>query len=359
LNLKDEYSIDFVEDLADKFSAESPSFDKNSFIKSIINEHWKDKELKARVRFISTTINSHLKLPYPKQVVILIEIAPQFKGLQLFIFPDFVEIYGLEDVKISFHAMEVFTELFTSEMAIRPFIEQHPEATKKQLLKWTISDNHHHRRLASEGTRPRLPWATPLRGFIKDPSPNLPILETLKNDDSLYVRKSVANHLNDISKDHPDLVLQIAKKWHGKTKHTDWIVKHGLRTLLKKGNKKALAIFGLGNSKNIEIQKLSLSKNTISIGDFIHFGFDVINTSNQLRNIRLEYKIAFVKANKSTSAKVFQISEFSLKPNTQKAFNRKQWFKELSTRKHYPGKHKITLIVNGDEKGNITLKLNS
>lgn len=358
MNLKDEYNKAFVEDLADKFLAKASSFNRSSFVNSIINSHWKNKELKERVRCVSENIHSHLSLPYPEQIAILIVIAPKFKGLQLFIFPDFVEIYGLKDVPTSFNAMEIFTELFTSEMAIRPFIEQHPKETMPQLMKWSLSNNHHYRRLASEGSRPRLPWARPLRNFIENPEPTLPILENLKNDDSLYVRKSVANHLNDISKDHPALVLQMAKKWHGKSKNTDWIVKHALRTLLKKGNKKALAVFGLDNSKDLNIDHLVLSEKAIKIGEFIHFEFDLTNNSNQKRNIRLEYKVAYVKANGKTSDKVFQISEFSLTPQSKKSFKRKQWFKELSTRKHYPGKHNITLIINGDEKGAITLLLN-
>ena len=357
MKLKDEYNKTFVEDLANKLSLASPSFNESSFINSIINNNWEKRELKDRVRFVAENMQTHLSLPYKKQIDILIDTAPKFKGLQLFIFPDFVEIYGLNDIHTSFKAIEVFTELFTSEMAIRPFIKKYSAETREQLLTWSLSDNHHYRRLSSEGTRPRLPWASPLRNFIKDPSPNLPILENLKNDESLYVRKSVANHLNDISKDHPELVLKIAKKWHGKTAHTNWIVKHGLRTLLKKGDKKALAIFGLDNAKNIRTEHLCLSKGSIKIGDFIHFEFDVINDAKQKRAVRVEYKVAFVKANGNTSNKVFQISEFSLSPSSKKHFKRKQWFKELSTRKHYPGTHNITLVVNGEEKSSVRLEL--
>jgi len=226
-----------------------------------------------------------------------------------------------------------------------------------QMRKWSLNENHHLRRLASEGCRPRLPWAPPLRAFISDPTSVIPILEELKKDDSLYVRKSVANHLNDISKDHPKLVLNIAKRWFGPSDHTNWIVKHGLRTLLKKGDKKVLSIFGLDNSKHIKINNLSLSETKICIGDFIHFEFNIFNNSSTNRNIRLEYKIDFVKANNSTSGKVFHISEFNLAPNSSKPLKRKQWFKNLTTRKHYPGSHKITIIVNGDEKSDIILIL--
>ncbi len=359
MNLKDEFNKAFIEELGNKISEKATSFNRNSFLKSIINDNWEERELKDRMRFITTNINSHLNFPYSKQIEILSQIVDEYGGLKGMLFPDFIQVYGLDDLKTSLKAIELFTVYSTSEFAIRPFIENYQKQAMKQMLDWSSHQNHHLRRLSSEGCRPKLPWSQPLRGFIADPTPALPILENLKNDSSLYVRKSVANHLNDISKDHPKLVLKITENWYGKTKETDWIVKHALRTLLKKGDKNALSIFGLDNSSQIETGNLTLSESSIKIGDIIHFDFDIINTSKQERSIRLEYKVAFVKANGSTSNKVFQISEFHLKANSTKHFKRKQWFKELSTRKHYPGKHQITLVINGDEKGNIGLMLNN
>lgn len=357
MNLKDEYNKDFVKSLSINIAKEYNPFNDKLFFKQIINKNWESKELKERIRYISKKINEHLNIPYPEQLEVLKCIAQNYKGLQGMLFPDFVQVYGQDDFKNSINALKLFTQYSTAEFAIRPFIEKYPKKTLNILIKWSNNKNKHLRRLASEGTRPKLPWASPLRGFIKDPSPCIPILENLKADESLYVKKSVANHLNDISKNHPDLVLEICKKWHGKNIHTNWIVKHALRTLLKQGNKKALTIFGLDNANEIEIQNLTLSSSKIKIGDFIHFEFDVINNSKVKRDLRLEYKINFVKSNGSTSGKVFQISEFSLKENSIKSFKRKQWFKELTTRKHYPGTHKITLIVNGEEKKSIDLKL--
>lgn len=357
MNLKDEYHKNFVESLSNDFNKLHADFNQKSFVSSIINKDWENKELKERIRCITENIHKHLTLPYQKQIDVLLEVAPNYTGLQGFLFPDFIELYGLQDVEKSFEAMEVFTELSTAEFAIRPFIEEHPELSMKQMLTWSKSENHHLRRLSSEGCRPRLPWAPPLRKFIHDPSPCLPILNNLNSDESEYVRKSVANHLNDISKDHPELVLKIAKEWYGKSNHTNWIVKHALRTLLKKGNKKALSIFGLDNSEKLIINDLSLTKSEVKIGDYIYFHFDIINQSKQNRNVRLEYKIDYTKANGSTSPKVFQISEFVLKPGTTKQFKRKQSFKQLSTRVHYPGLHKITVIINGDEKADTSVKL--
>lgn len=358
MNLKELYNKPFIEDLAIQLAVADKNFDKTNFLNSIINKTWEAKELKERIRYVAENLNQFLPYPYPKQIEVLNKVVVNYNGLQGYIFPDFVQVYGLKDLKTSLKAIELFTQHSSAEFAIRPFIEKYPAATMQQLLSWSKHKNEHLRRLASEGTRPKLPWASPLRDFINDPKPCLPILENLKNDESLYVRKSVANHLNDISKNHPELVLKIGNQWHGETKHTNWIVKHSLRTLLKKGDKNALAIFGLDNAKNIEISNLKLSATEIKIGDFIHFEFDIINQSNKPKNIRLEYIVDFVKANGSTSGKVFQISEFTLKANAIKTFKRKQWFKELSTRKHYSGNHKITLIVNGDEKENISLTLN-
>lgn len=357
MNLKDEYNKAFVESLANEITKYDKAFDSNSFIKQIINKDWEKKELKERMRFITEMLNKHLNYKYPKQIDTLKKVVVNYSGLKGMLFPDFVQVYGLDDYKTSISALKLFTQHSTAEFAIRPFIEKYPKETMAQLFEWTNNENEHLRRLASEGTRPKLPWASPLRKFIKDPSPCLPILENLKADSSLYVKKSVANHLNDISKNQPQLVIQLAKKWHRKNTDSNWIVKHALRTLLKKGDKKALAIFGLDDAKGIDVKNLKLSETEIKISEFIFFEFDVINSSNKNRDIRLEYKIDYVKANGSTSGKVFQISEFNLKGKTKKAFKRKQWFKELTTRKHYAGKHKITLIVNGEEKTSTLLKL--
>lgn len=359
MNLKDEYNKPFIQELGNKLKSKLPSFDVDSFVKSIINNDWEQRELKDRMRFITININAHLSYSYPKQIELLSKIVADYGGLKGMIFPDFIQVYGLDDLETSLNAMELFTQYSTAEFAIRPFIEKYPTKTMQQMILWSTHKNEHLRRLASEGCRPRLPWAPKLNEFIKDPTPALPILEQLKNDDSLYVRKSVANHINDISKEHPELVLKLTKQWFGEKKHTNWIVKHALRTLLKKGDKKALAIFGLDDSKNLETTNLTISENKLKIGKFLHFSFDVMNISNQERNIRLEYKVAFVKANGTTSNKVFQLSEFTLKAKTQKHFKRKQWFKELSTRKHYPGEHRITLVINGDEKSEIKLMLSS
>ena len=272
-------------------------------------------------------------------------------------FPDFVEVYGQDDANwdLSVNALAKYTILWSSEFAVRPFIINQEERMMAQMLVWSRHENEHIRRLASEGCRPALPWAMALPKFKKDPTPVLPILEQLKSDPSQYVRKSVANNLNDISKTRPDIVIKIAADWHGENEHTNWILKHGCRTLLKKGNRDILALFGLGDTQNVEIGSFDLETASISIGEDMNFSFDI--SAREATKARLEYGVDYVKSNGKRSRKVFKLSEVSLKANEKKTYMRKHSFADLSTRKHYSGVHSITLIVNGVEYGTLEFEL--
>ncbi|MBV6485495.1 MAG: putative protein YhaZ [Flavobacteriales bacterium] len=350
MNLKEYFNKEFISRLADEFFFVHKPFNKKAFVNEIISGDWTNLELKERMRLITNKMHDFLPFDYVKQIQLLKQVAPKFSGIQGFVFPDFVQVYGLADFKTSIKALEFLTEFSTSEFAVRPFIEKYPNESIQQLMDWSKSENHHVRRLSSEGSRPKLPWAPPLREFIKNPKPVLPILENLKNDESLYVRKSVANHLNDISKNHPELVLEIAKKWYGKSKNTDWIVKQALRTLLKKGNKEALAIFGTSNADKIKVDDLKLSNNKLKIGEGFTFTFELQNTDKTNLTLRLEYIIHFMKSNGTTSPKIFKISETVLPAQTKKQLVRKHQFANLTTRKHYAGKHQLAIVVNGDVK---------
>jgi hypothetical protein len=190
--------------------------------------------------------------------------------------------------------------------------------------------------------------------FKKDPSPILPILEKLKDDASEDVRRSVANNLNDISKDNPDLALEICERWSGQSENTDKIVKHACRTLLKAGDKRALAIFGYGDPSLIGVENLSLDKKALKIGDAMTFSYDI--TVAKKSKVRLEYAVYFVKSKGKSSKKVFKITEKDYEPGTF-SITRKQSFIEQTTRKHYPGVHQISIIVNGEEKAKASFEL--
>nr|WP_134794215.1 DNA alkylation repair protein [Clostridioides difficile] len=310
-------------------------------------------ELKARCRKISMSLGMYLPEDYKEALSILEKSVTGFYFA--FFFPDFVEVYGQDDVNwdLSISALERNTKYWSSEFAVRAFIIKDEERMMAQMRKWSKHKNEHVRRLASEGCRPQLPWGQAISKFKKDPTPVLPILEQLKTDTSTYVQKSVANNLNDISKTHPDLVISIAKDWYGKNKPTNWIVKHGCRTLLKKGNRDVLALFGYDDTTSINIQDFTLETTSISIGENLTFSFKIL--AKKATKTRLEYGIDYVKSNGKRNRKIFKISEVSLKENEKKSYMKKHSFADVSVRKHYPGIHSITIIINGVEKGNLIL----
>lgn len=165
----------------------------------------------------------------------------------------------------------------------------------------------------------------------------------------------MANNLNDISKTHPDLVAKIAKAWYGKNEHTDWIVKHGCRTLLKKGNCDVLGIFGFTDTECVNIDGFALDTSSVSIGEDITFSFQV--SAKKETRVRLEYGIDYVKTNGKRNRKIFQISELLFKANQEKTYRKTHSFSDLSSRKYYPGTHSVTIIVNGTERGTLDFEV--
>lgn len=354
--LKDNYNKAYVQRVASKAKGHYKNFEEEEFIKFVLDKSWKELELKERMKKISSSLYEFLPSDYEKSLKIILNMAPGFGGFEGMLFPDFVESYGFEKKywDISLSALEELTKYSSSEFAVRPFIDQDSKLLFKYIKKWAKSKNFHVRRFASEGSRPRLPWAMALSDLKKDPTPILPILEILKNDPELYVRRSVANNLNDISKDNPEVVLSTAKKWLGKSQNTDWIVKYALRTLLKKGDPRALSLFGYKDVLSLKVDELTLKKDHIKIGSKLDFDFSMNLKSNSL--LRIEYAIYYVKKNGSLSRKVFKISENNYKKGTL-SFSKSQSFKEMSTRKHYKGEHFLSIIVNGVEKKKLGFKV--
>jgi len=338
-----------VQKFADEIHAVYRNFEKDRFLKMVFVSEWADKELKARMRHVTICLHETLPENYIDALNILLKIASKIKGFEGICLPDFVELYGQEHWNESLSALKEFTKYSTSEFAVRPFIVKDQAKAMKFMLDLSKSDNEHVRRFSSEGCRPRLPWAMALPTLKKDPSSIIPILENLNADKSEYVRKSVANNLNDISKDHPELVLNICKKWQGKSKHTDWIIKRACRGLLKAGNPDAMLLFGYSGNKDLNVKKLDLAKPSLQIGQDLGFSFEFENKSKTTTKVRLEYIIDYVKANGKQSGKIFMITEKDFEPGKHK-ISKKHSFKERTTRKHYPGEHGLRIIVNGTEK---------
>ncbi len=349
------YNANFINLLSQELINVYPNFDIYYFQTIIFDDQWQAKALKARMRHITISLHLCLSNKYAESLNILKSVAIKFTGFESMIFPDFVELYGLDDYTESVIALEHFTKYSSSEFAVRPFIVKYGSKMLQQMEIWTESDNYHVRRLASEGCRPKLPWAMALSEFRQDPTPILPILERLKNDTSKYVQKSVANNLNDISKDNPKVMLNIAKQWLGNTSETNWIVKHASRTLLKQGNPEILKLFGLLEPKHITIHNVTITKQVI-IGQILEFSFTLQTEKQQLGKLRIEYIIEFVRLNGKYTKKKFKIAEADYS-QPRKDVIKSHSFKLLSTRKYYPGKHNLTIVVNGNKLKKLDFRL--
>lgn len=358
--IKNRYNYESIYKVAMDIKSVYEAFEVDGFLKSTIDDSWDRLEMKARIMKISNNLGKYLPANYSEAINIIDKIVMNYgdwlNGFAGF-FPSFVELYGQSesDWDVSMWALKRYTRYASSELAVRAFIIKDETRMMKQMLEWSKSDDEHVRRLSSEGCRPALPWGQALNSFKKDPTPILPILENLKNDVSIHVRKSVANNLNDISKTHPELVVKLAKDWYGKSNETDWIVKHGCRTLLKKGNQEVLGIFGYGNDSAVTLENFELDESSISIGEQLSFSF-VIHTE-QATKVRLEYGIDYVKANGNRNRKIFKISEISLNGNERKQYTKKQSFADVSTRKHHTGTHSLALIINGIEQEKLDFEL--
>ena len=244
-SLKDFYSPELVRRLGASIAAVHPSFDQQRWAKEAL-EGLGDLSLTDRARHLMNAMRSQLPEDYEAALEILLASLerPGTEGddssmASFFYLPHlyFVSEHGLGHFEASMRAQYLLTQRFTAEFSIRHFLERHPEATLAKLRQWAKDPSHHVRRLVSEGTRPRLPWAMRLRAFQKDPAPVLELLELLKDDESLYVRRSVANNLNDIGKDHPELLVATCERWsRGASAERQWILRHALRSAVKRGH---------------------------------------------------------------------------------------------------------------------------
>jgi 3-methyladenine DNA glycosylase AlkC len=286
-----------------------------------------------------------------EKIIEIIKLKPFTQSsLEFMFFLDYIENYGINDFETSAKTIEFVTQFTSCEFAVRPFIIKYGERMLQQMYEWSLHENHHVRRLASEGSRPRLPWAMALPELKRNPKPILSLLENLKNDPSEYVRRSVANNLNDIAKDNPDFVIQIAKQWKGISKETESILKHGCRTLLKQGNSEVLKFFGLIDNPKVELINFKIKTKEIRRGDNLEFSFSIQNNDTKTQFIRLEYAIYYLRKNGQLSKKVFKISERHLNPSDIIVIHRKQSFKIITTRQFYSGQQKLSIIVNGQER---------
>lgn len=354
--LKDIYTPKLIQSFGQSVQQVWSEFPASDFQDLVFSPEWQALELKERMRHISSGLRQVLPDDYPAAAEILTTTTEHFireQGEKMVFeygfLPDFIERFGLEEPDISIPALELITRWTSAEFAVRPYLRAYPERMYAQMETWARHTSPLVRRLATEGFRPRLPWGMGIPVLKKKPELVLPVLEILKEDPAETVRRSVANNLNDISKDHPDLVLEIADRWQGDNPDTDWIVRHACRGLLKKGHPTALKLFGF----NPELSTISIHgfrhDEAVEIGERFHFEFDLRNDGKKATMIRLEYAIDYQTLSGKISKKVFKISEFELGAGEEKNFSKNQRFQDFTTRKHYPGPHRLGILVNGRE----------
>jgi 3-methyladenine DNA glycosylase AlkC len=240
------------------------------------------------------------------------------------------------------------TQRFTAEFSIRPYLEKHRDATLARLKFWASDPSVHVRRLVSEGTRPRLPWAQHLREFQNDPRPVLELLELLKDDPELYVRRSVANSLNDIGKDHPDLLVETAQRWmHGASEERRWLVRHALRSAIKRGEMGALAVLGFADQAKVNITRVDIAPQHVRLGESVGIAFEITNAAPHSQQLLIDFRIHFIKANGKTSPKVFKLRNLKLAAAETIALGKTVSLKAMTTRRHYSGTHRVEVLLNG------------
>jgi 3-methyladenine DNA glycosylase AlkC len=355
--IKDLFNEDSVGALAGAVQRVHGGFDRNAFLAQVFDGDWPGRELKERIRHITLALHDQMPTDYRDALEILRRAMPEVDGIVQWVFTDYVEVYGLDDWEASIPALEVFTERMSAEFAIRPFIVRYPERTLAQMLAWAGHESAEVRRLASEGCRPRLTWGIRLQALVADPSPILPILERLKGDPSEPVRRSVANNLNDISKDHPGLVLGLLRDWQADGgEEIKWITNHALRTLLKAGHPGALALVGYGPAA-IEVRNLAVAPVAIPMGGEVTFSFDVQSLADEPQEVLIDFVVHLVRARGKRTPKVFKLTKRTLQPgelvHIEKAFS----FQPVTTRKYYPGEHAIEPQINGVTYGSASFQV--
>jgi 3-methyladenine DNA glycosylase AlkC len=346
--LKEIFNRDRLRHIADETLAVYPDFDSKAFLARASKE-LDGLSVMQRLNRVSQSLHAGLPEDYRAALDILYELAPRLNSAFVsMILPEYVALYGQHDFDRSMQALKFFTAFGSSEFAVRHFLRRDFPRAIEVMHSWSLDESPHVRRLASEGCRPRLPWSFRLENLMADPTPVLDILDNLKADDSLYVRKSVANHLNDITKDNPDWVLDQLEGWSLETPHSAWIARHALRSLIKKGDVRALTLMGAGKKAQVDLQNLKITPDAITLGDRINLSFTLKSTSVESQRLIVDYAIHYVKKSGGTSAKVFKLKTLELAPGQSVNVSREQQVRNFTTRVHYAGRHDVDVLVNGE-----------
>lgn len=346
--LKDMFDEARFRHMAGETVAVWPDFDAERFV-ALAMDGIDELGIMERVRRTAESYRATLPDDFEGATAILSDLAPRvghaFTAVAL---AEYVALYGRDHFERSMETLRILTRYGSAEFAIRPFLRDEPDRTLKVMRGFAEDQNEHVRRLASEGTRPRLPWSFRLTAFAADPKLAWPILDRLKADPSLYVRKSVANHLNDISKDHPDWLLDRLEDWPKENPNTRWIVRHTLRTLIKKGDARALTLIGATGKAAVRVEAYSVAPGRLSLGSHVTISGEIVSTADEVQHLVVDYAVHYLKKNGEPSRKVFKLKAFDLAPGGRQVLSIRRAIRDFSTRTHNAGHHRVELMVNGE-----------
>jgi 3-methyladenine DNA glycosylase AlkC len=347
---KDQISPAVVAALADELTRAWPAFSCARFVAEA-TDGIEDRELKARIALVSDALVRALPADAEglARLVQRLLASPGFDGWMLWPVLDAVTRAGIERPEETLPLLRLLTPRWTAEDAVRPFIDRYPDIAFRHLTAWAVDPDEHVRRLVSEGTRPRLPWSSRLRDLARDPSPSIPLLDVLRDDESEYVRRSVANHLGDIAKDHPTLAVAVAARWIEEGgRHVERVVRHGLRGPVKAGDPAALRLLGIDVEAQIEILALTVEPAEITIGTSATIACTLVSAAPDAVDAVIDVRVSFANAAGAlTRSRVFKLVRRRLEPGVAVTVTRRQPFRPVSIRALYPGRQRIEIQVNG------------
>lgn len=388
--LKDRFDAAVVESLGSRIEGATEAadrFDRTAFVAQCL-DGLDRLELTPRIAHVAAAMGDHLPVDRERALRILIDSLPPVRRsgdpgrdpgdadgrsdatmseFALWPYSDFVATHGHDHLETAFELQYEVTKRFTSEFSMRSFlVGRHRDATLERLRQWADDPDAHVRRLVSESTRPRLPWARRLDEFVADPAPVVDLLELLRHDRSEYVRRSVANNLNDIAKDHPDVTIAVATRWWNELPDPDGsdhdtrdqivaerrMIRHALRTLIKRGDPAALGVLGFGADSPARLTNATIEPSEVAIGGSVRISLEVENPADRdapPAGALVDIVVHFVKADGSARPKVFKGSELRLDPGRRSTVTKTISLKQLSTRTHHPGIHRVDALVNGVE----------
>ncbi|AUX40671.1 hypothetical protein SOCE26_020720 [Sorangium cellulosum] len=358
-SLKLFFDRDLVAGIAAELRAAHRGFDARGFT-AAAQDGLDALELTARARHIAAAMHHFLPARFPQAAAILRASLPPprehrdgepagdamapFRYLPHVFY---VAEHGLDDFEPAMQLQYELTRRFTAEFSVRAFLLRHPEATYERLSAWARDPDPDVRRLVSEGTRPRLPWAQRLPAFQRDPAPVVRLLELLKDAPERYVTRSVANNLNDIAKDNPEVTVDVCQRWSkDATPERRWVIRHALRSLVKGGHRGALEVSGFAAAPAVHVGAVDLPRQA-ALGERLRFTFDLTSTAAAPQRLLVDFVVHFIKARGGAAPRVFKLRAVDLPSAGRVRLAASVSLEDLTTRRHYPGRHRIEALVNG------------